>query len=577
MKVSKVVSIEIGNIVTRICETDYKKKNPKVYKCATIPTPENSVEDGYVRDKDKLVRVLKDKLSDMGIKNKNVIFTIDSNKILSREVTIPLVAENKMLEVVTAQANDYFPMDVSNYVVSYNLLSKDTEAKKAKVIVFAAPSNLIKTYFSFAELASFNIVSLDYAGNSAYQWLKKISGEETGFYMIVNENTTLISIINNGVLELQRTVNYGTNIMVEALMETGNEEFVSPEKCMEALKKHKYIKDSFMDTSDDEIVNEVTNSLRLFVSNIARIIEYYHSNFKNSRLTKVYIIGLGSIVKGLDTILSRELTLSVFNYTSVPGITFPKENIDDYIPGDMVVCAAGAMKPLGFIPIDQIVSKKGVDKTLMYVTGFFVAIVGSVMLTVIPMVKYNHAVDKKKKYEKRIEELSYIEQICADYMNYKNVYAALDDMNTHTFSNIENMNGIVSELERNIPSDTIIHSLVATNESMILNATVSSKEEAAKLVSQVEGIEYFSKVTTSGFTDTKNEDTGSNEVVLSLACYFKTTEDETSKDADTKKDSDASKDADTKKDSDASDTESKSDTTNSDKSQDNDKTKGGTN
>lgn len=107
MKVSKVVSIEIGNIVTRICETDYKKKNPKVYKCATIPTPENSVEDGYVRDKDKLVRVLKDKLSDMGIKNKNVIFTIDSNKILSREVTIPLVAENKMLEVVTAQANDY--------------------------------------------------------------------------------------------------------------------------------------------------------------------------------------------------------------------------------------------------------------------------------------------------------------------------------------------------------------------------------------------------------------------------------------------------------------------------------------
>lgn len=526
MKVSRVVSIEIGNLVTRICETDYKKKNPKVYKCATIATPENSVEDGYVRDKDKLVKVLKDKLSDMGIKNKNVVFTIDSNKILSREVTIPLVAENKMLEVVTAQANDYFPMDVSNYVVSYNLLSKDTEAKKAKVIVFAAPSNLIKTYFSFAQLAGFNIVSLDYAGNSAYQWLKKISGDETGFYMIVNENTTLISIINNGVLELQRTVNYGTNIMVEALMETGNEEFVSASKCIKALQQHKYIKDSFMDTSDDELINEVTNSLRLFVSNIARIIEYYHSNFKNSHLTKVYIIGLGSTIKGLDTILSRELTMSVFNYTSVPGIIFPKENIDDYIPGDMVVCAAGAMKPLGFIPIDQIVNKKGVDKTVMYVAGFFVAILGSVMLTVIPMVRYNNAVDKKKKYEKRIDELSYIEQICADYMSYKNVYTSLDDMNTLTFSNIENINEIISALESNIPSDTIVHSLVATNESMIINATVSSKEEAAKLVSQTEQIEYFSKVTTSGFTDTKNEDTGANEVVLSLVCYFKTAEDE---------------------------------------------------
>lgn len=520
MKVSKVVSIEVGSAVTRICETDYKKKNPKVYKCATFETPENCVEDGYIRDKEKLAKVLKEKLREIGIKNKNVVFTIDSNKILSREVVIPLVAENKILEVVTAQANDYFPMDVSNYIVSYNLLSKDTEAKKAKVIVFAAPSNLIKTYFSFAELASFNIVSLDYTGNSAYQWLKKISGEETGFYMIVNDGSTLISIINNGVLELQRTVNYGVNVMIEALMESGDEEFVSAEMCIKELQSKKYIKESFMEESDDELKNEVTNSLRLFINNITRIVEYYHSNFKNSKLSNIYIIGLGSTIKGFDTILSRELTMSVFNYTTIPGIIFPKDNIQEYIAGDMVICAAGAIKPLGFIPIDQIVSKKGVDKTVMYVAGFFVAIVGSVLLTVIPMFNYNNAVEKKEKLEKSIEELSYIEKICSDYMSYKNTFTALEDMNKATFSNIENINEIISLLETNIPSDTIVHSLTSTNEALILNVTVSSKEEAAKLVSQIEGIEFFNAVTTTGITDSKNEDTGANEVVFSVSCIY---------------------------------------------------------
>lgn len=520
MKVSKVVSIEVGSAVTRICETDYKKKNPKVYKCATFETPENCVEDGYIRDKEKLAKVLKEKLREIGIKNKNVVFTIDSNKILSREVLIPLVAENKILEVVTAQANDYFPMDVSNYIVSYNLLSKDTEAKKAKVIVFAAPSNLIKTYFSFAELASFNIVSLDYTGNSAYQWLKKISGEETGFYMIVNDGSTLISIINNGVLELQRTVNYGVNVMIEALMESGDEEFVSAEMCIKELQSKKYIKESFMEESDDELKNEVTNSLRLFINNITRIVEYYHSNFKNSKLSNIYIIGLGSTIKGFDTILSRELTMSVFNYTTIPGIIFPKDNIQEYIAGDMAICAAGAIKPLGFIPIDQIVSKKGVDKTVMYVAGFFVAIVGSVLLTVIPMFNYNNAVEKKEKLEKSIEELSYIEKICSDYMSYKNTFTALEDMNKATFSNIENINEIISLLETNIPSDTIVHSLTSTNEALILNVTVSSKEEAAKLVSQIEGIEFFNAVTTTGITDSKNEDTGANEVVFSVSCIY---------------------------------------------------------
>lgn len=186
----------------------------------------------------------------------------------------------------------------------------------------------------------------------------------------------------------------------------------------------------------------------------------------------------------------------------------------------MVICAAGAIKPLGFIPIDQIVSKKGVDKTVMYVAGFFVAIVGSVLLTVVPMFNYNNAVEKKEKLEKSIEELSYIEKICSDYMSYKNTFTALEDMSKATFSNIENINEIISLLETSIPSDTIVHSLTSTNETLILNVTVSSKEEAAKLVSQIEGIEFFDAVTTTGITDSKNEDTGANEVVFSVSCIY---------------------------------------------------------
>ena len=39
---NRVLSIEIGNSFTKICEMDYKVKKPKVYKVLTVETPEAS-------------------------------------------------------------------------------------------------------------------------------------------------------------------------------------------------------------------------------------------------------------------------------------------------------------------------------------------------------------------------------------------------------------------------------------------------------------------------------------------------------------------------------------------------------
>ena len=47
---SKVLSIEVGNSLTKIVEMDYKSKNPKVYKCINIPTPDEVFDDGYISD-----------------------------------------------------------------------------------------------------------------------------------------------------------------------------------------------------------------------------------------------------------------------------------------------------------------------------------------------------------------------------------------------------------------------------------------------------------------------------------------------------------------------------------------------
>ena len=75
---NRVLSIEIGNSFTKICEMDYKVKKPKVYKVLTVETPEGIVVDGMLQPTQEYADHLVNALGTNGIRTKKVLFTISS-------------------------------------------------------------------------------------------------------------------------------------------------------------------------------------------------------------------------------------------------------------------------------------------------------------------------------------------------------------------------------------------------------------------------------------------------------------------------------------------------------------------
>lgn len=118
----KVISIEIGYSLTRVCEVDYKSKTHKVYGYFSIPTPEGMINDGILNLNESYATALREALAEHKMKSKQVVFTLTSTKIASREVTIPFVKENRIMDVVNANASDYFPVDLSQYQLAYSML-----------------------------------------------------------------------------------------------------------------------------------------------------------------------------------------------------------------------------------------------------------------------------------------------------------------------------------------------------------------------------------------------------------------------------------------------------------------------
>ena len=92
MAIRKVVCIEPGPISTRISKIDYWKPDGRIRKSIEFATPEGAVEDGYVRDRDSYLYTLKREMKAGKFKKGFLVFTLNSSRVLSREVTLPLVS-----------------------------------------------------------------------------------------------------------------------------------------------------------------------------------------------------------------------------------------------------------------------------------------------------------------------------------------------------------------------------------------------------------------------------------------------------------------------------------------------------
>ena len=520
----RVTAIEIGLYYTKICEVDFKTRNTKVYKSIIFDTPENTIEDGYIRDKNNFADELRRQLKQNKFKNKNVAFTVASNKILSREVTIPAVKDNRIMDIVHAEANEYFPMDISEHVLTYSLLENLPETKQKKIMVFAAPLTLVKNYYSLAEMLDVTVVALDYIGNSTYQVMRHLQGGEVNFIVQINQQNTLVSILRGGALAMQRNVNFGVASILDVLRGYGDFENLSPAECYDLICKKRFIKKNLSALDDDvnniavEMVDDVMEEVFQFVNSINRVIEYYNANDQEHKVDKIYLVGRGTKIMGISELLGNELNLPVEIITALHGVTFRKyppelkEHLDE-----LFSCAGAAINPASFVPEEMIQKSLKKDNMRLYVLLLILVFVASGTLIFTGYIAREEERTKQEELKAEREKYLYIKEV---FEEYERSVAAMTEavwLGKNAESYNENLNELIAALEQMLPTNCIVQSLSVSDDAIFVSFVADSKETAAQLLVQLKKIPYIGATSVSGITENAEEESGAATVTFSVS------------------------------------------------------------
>ena len=526
---NKVLTIDITNESITITEvTASEKKTSTVHNAIIFETPEDAYEDGFIRDKERIAEAIKSQLAANGITNKNAIFVLTSTKIVNREVLVPFVKENKIKGIINANSSEYFPVNIEDYTVSHSVLETVTDEennKQLRVLAVAAPTSMVRSYYEVAALAGLKVVALDYIGNAMLQLIKTQTSENmTTMVIQLGSESTVLNIVKGDILLLQRTVPYGTNVVVNEVMDAKG---VDATTAMTLLQNERLITVDFDD-------NAITGSFRYLINNIGRVMDFFASKNPDKPIDDVFLTGDGALIKGIDGLFKVQLNVSTRVMDSLFNIKFdPKIDLKIYNPVYLMVPIGAAFAPMGFTISEGGASSKKegqMDTTPLVVAFLILAVLVAGGLTAVSFVLKNQAQTELDDVNKKIASIQDIETIVKDYEDAESVYVDAMSMYSYTKNLNENVVTFITALEEKMPKGTDITAFESDSTGVSISGTAAEYDDIAGLAISLKEIDCIDNSFIGSITENVDEDTGKITYDFTVTCIYV---DASAADADT--------------------------------------------
>lgn len=553
---NRVLSIEIGNSFTKICEIDYKVKKPKVYKVLTVETPEGVVVDGMLQPTQEYADHLVNALGTNGIHTRRVIFTISSTRVASREVQIPNVKANKIEALVKTNANDYFPVDLTQYEIGHYLAGGLTEEGKLRVMALAVPKALLDSYYQLAQMCGWEVECFDYSSNSLYQILRDEKSEKVTMMIKIDENSTIVTVLSAGKVLLQRTVAYGVQDAIETMIASGAYAVNDPMSAVERFQKKtclnrvlhqgdKLWEENAGRWEDEDAGNaevtaarqKITSSLEPLIVGVSRVIDFYDSRNSDTPIERTYVTGLGGSFSGMSKLFTNCLERKVHTLSDMDDKIGMSKAIRSTRPAAYISCLGAVLAPVGLIDKSQQKAKgmtvvSGTNYTFVSVAILVLGVILSIAMAVTSLTRYFGTVAENVALQARVEELQPAQTVYNEYLSTAAQYDKYKYLYEYTENPNENLVEFINELEQILPDSFYTDSFSSDQTGISMTVNVEGKAAAARTILNIRNMESIEDVQISNITDNQDE-MGGSWVMFSMTGTYRELSDETEETGET--------------------------------------------
>ncbi len=321
------IGLDISDTSVRFVSFIDYKKNRVLGKFGQVNLPKDVVSHGEVKDKDKLIEILKEIKKDFSSNFVRVSIIENNSYIFKTTISKTEDMNYKGVKaILNFKLEQNVPIKSEDAVFDFDVI--DETEKSLELVVTVLPKKIVG---QFAEVfGEVGLIPLSFEVEAQAVARSVIEDRKKGTFMVVDfgEERTGVSIVSDGIVQFTATIDIGEDDLIQSIQKDLN---VSESEAEKVIKEKGFVNIN----SNNELFFAMLNTVAALKDEINKYLVYWHTHKDNvvkgkavNVVEKIVLCGSGGALKGLDNYLSLGISLDVER----ANVWVNKFTFDDFVP-----------------------------------------------------------------------------------------------------------------------------------------------------------------------------------------------------------------------------------------------------
>lgn len=356
------VGLNLSSYCIYIAELLKSRKNIIIKKMVKVEVPNNSIVKGEVNNPEILADNLKEIWKKYKIHDRKVFIGIANQKVIAKEIKIPVVNDEEISSCIQIQVSDFIPIPKNNITYDYYVLEKGEDY--SRIMLVGAMKSMVDDFVSsfksaglLTQAIDLNCFALYRTINYIYNFERNEKNSQSGTFCVANMGLemSIIEMVQDNDLRYPRFTSTSIKSFIDEICKKTKKDNKYCERVISRfnfksliIKKSKSAKrgmknaqdksgertgkktdknNARVNTDKDKIAAIIKRVADYFVEEIKLSIEHFLQENPKSKVRKIILTS--EYIKNIDRYIEQEIgykveLLNIYDYFALKYL----DNVD---------------------------------------------------------------------------------------------------------------------------------------------------------------------------------------------------------------------------------------------------------
>lgn len=295
--------LDIGTNAVRVVQLERAGSSWTLQHYGYAPIDSKLSSSNSAEAQRKLGEIIMTAVGQSGIRTKNVVIGLPSQKTFTTVVDVPTMPENELRSTIRYQLEQYIPMAIDEAKVDWALLGQSLHDPKQQEILIASTANsYAEERLEFVEALGLNVIAAEPDPIAMIRSLLPQDVRDARLIVDMGDQSTDIAMTFGDAPRLVRTVPTGLQSLIKAAVQNLN---VQEDQARQFILKFGLAPDRL----EGQVLRALETTLDSFASELVKSIKFFQTRYPTAPVGGIFLSGFASTIPQFGDYVNSKTSL----------------------------------------------------------------------------------------------------------------------------------------------------------------------------------------------------------------------------------------------------------------------------